>query len=78
MQGAASPPTFTLFANRALPRTYLRYVERSLREAFSWEATAVRVRVRVRNTRGERVYLSSPRRVRRVAESGGVRSRQSL
>lgn len=49
VQGAAEPPTFTLFVNRALPRTYLRYVERSLREAFGWEATAVKVRVRVRN-----------------------------
>ena len=33
-QGAADPPTFTLFANRELPPTYLRYLERQLREAF--------------------------------------------
>ena len=33
-QGAADPPTFTLFANRELPRTYLRFVENQLRDAF--------------------------------------------
>ena len=33
-QGATDPPTFTLFANRRLPPTYLRYLERRLREAF--------------------------------------------
>ena len=34
MQGATDPPTFTLFANRELPPTYLRYLERKLREAL--------------------------------------------
>ena len=34
VQGASDPPTFTLFANRELPQTYLRYLERSIREAF--------------------------------------------
>ena len=33
-QGAADPPTFTLFTNRELPRTYLRYLENQLREAL--------------------------------------------
>ena len=33
-QVATDPPTFTLFANRTLPRTYLRYLERKLREQF--------------------------------------------
>ena len=33
-QGATDPPTFTLFANKALPAPYLRYLERRLREAF--------------------------------------------
>jgi GTP-binding protein len=28
-QGATDPPTFTLFVNRELPHTYLRYLERS-------------------------------------------------
>jgi GTPase len=47
-QGAAEPPTFTLFVNRELPRTYLRYLERKLREAFDLGATAVKLRVRRR------------------------------
>jgi GTP-binding protein len=47
-QGAAHPPTFTLFVNRELPRPYLRYLERKLREAFDLGATAVKLRVRRR------------------------------
>ena len=49
MQGAADPPTFTLFANRTLPRTYLRYLERSLREAFDLGSVPVKLRVRRRS-----------------------------
>ena len=30
-QGATDPPTFTLFANKTLPASYLRYIERKLR-----------------------------------------------
>ncbi len=48
-QGAAEPPTFTLFVNRELPRTYLRYLERKLREAFDLGATPVKLRVRRRS-----------------------------
>lgn len=48
-QGAADPPTFTLFANRTLPRTYLRYLERSLREAFDLGSVPVKLRVRRRS-----------------------------
>jgi GTPase len=47
-QGAANPPTFTLFVNRELPRTYMRYLERKLREAFDLGATPVKLRVRRR------------------------------
>jgi GTP-binding protein len=47
-QGAAEPPTFTLFVNRELPRTYLRYLERMLREAFDLGATPLKIRVRRR------------------------------
>ena len=47
-QGAVHPPTFTLFVNRELPRTYLRYLERSLREAFDLGATPLKLRVRRR------------------------------
>jgi GTP-binding protein len=47
-QGAAEPPTFTLFVNREVPRTYLRYLERKLREAFDLGATPLKIRVRRR------------------------------
>jgi GTP-binding protein len=47
-QGAAEPPTFTLFVNRELPRTYLRYLERKIREAFDLGATPVKLRIRRR------------------------------
>jgi GTP-binding protein len=47
-QGATDPPTFTLFANRELPRTYLRYLERRIREAFDLGTTPVKLRVRHR------------------------------
>ena len=48
-QGATDPPTFTLFANRTLPRTYLRYLERRLREAFDLGSVPVKLRVRRRS-----------------------------
>ena len=49
-QGAADPPTFTLFTNRELPRTYLRFVENQLRDAFDLGATPIKVRVRRRTS----------------------------
>jgi GTP-binding protein len=48
-QGAADPPTFTLFTTRALPPTYLRYLERKLREGFDLGPTPIKLRVRRRN-----------------------------
>jgi GTP-binding protein len=48
-QGAADPPTFTLFANKELPPTYLRFLERRLREAFDLGATPIKLRVRKRD-----------------------------
>jgi GTP-binding protein len=48
-QGATDPPTFTLFANKELPASYLRYLERSLREAFDLGAVPVKLRVRRRS-----------------------------
>jgi GTP-binding protein len=47
-QGATDPPTFTLFANKELPATYLRYIERKLREEFELGATPIKLRVRHR------------------------------
>ncbi|MHB1487709.1 MAG: ribosome biogenesis GTPase Der [Acidimicrobiales bacterium] len=49
VQGAAEPPTFTLFASRALPAPYLRYIERKLREHFDFGPTAIKMRVRRRS-----------------------------
>ena len=47
-QGATDPPTFTLFTNRALPPTYLRYLERKIREHFEFGPTPLKLRVRRR------------------------------
>lgn len=47
VQGAVEPPTFTLFCSGRLSQTYLRYVERSLRERFEFGSTPLRIRVRV-------------------------------
>ena len=47
VQGAIDPPTFTLFATGRMPQTYLRYVERSLRERFEFGPTPIKIRVRV-------------------------------
>jgi GTP-binding protein len=49
VQGASDPPTFTLFTNRALPQPYLRYLERSIREAFEFGSTPLKLRVRRRS-----------------------------
>jgi GTP-binding protein len=48
-QGAAEPPTFTLFATHELPQTYLRYLERRIRESFDLGPTPIKLRVRRRN-----------------------------
>jgi GTP-binding protein len=48
VQGAIDPPTFTLFATRRLDATYLRYVERKLREEFGLGPTPIKIRVRLR------------------------------
>ena len=49
-QGATDPPTFLLFVNRKLPPTYVRYLERRLREEFSFGASPLRMRVRLRSS----------------------------
>jgi len=49
LQGATDPPTFTLFVNRELPPTYLRYLERCIREAFEFGSTPIKLRVRKRS-----------------------------
>jgi GTP-binding protein len=49
-QAATDPPTFTLFSNREIPPTYLRYLERMLREQFDLGATPIKMRVRKRSS----------------------------
>jgi GTPase len=48
-QGATDPPTFTLFANKDMPPTYLRYLERKIREHFQFGNTPLKLRVRRRS-----------------------------
>lgn len=48
-QGASEPPTFTIFATHELPQTYLRYLERKIRDAFDLGPTPVKLRVRRRS-----------------------------
>ena len=48
-QGATEPPTFTLFVNKKLPRTYIRYLENQLREHIGLGATPIKIRIRNRN-----------------------------
>ena len=47
-QGATDPPTFTLFSNKDIPASYLRYLERRIREEFNLGATPIKMRVRRR------------------------------
>ena len=49
-QGAIDPPTFTLFANKDMPPTYLRYLERKIREHFGFGNTPLKLRVRRRSS----------------------------
>jgi len=48
-QGATEPPTVTLFANREVPRTWLRYLERRLRDDLGLGSTPIKLRVRRRS-----------------------------
>ena len=50
LQGASDPPTFTLFVNRELPPTYMRYLERKLRERFDLGSVPIKLRVRKRSS----------------------------
>jgi GTP-binding protein len=49
-QGAAEPPTITLFANGQFPPTYLRYLERKIREGFALGPSPIKLRVRQRSS----------------------------
>ena len=45
-QGGVEPPTFTLFTNREIPQSYLRFIDRKLREHFDLGPTPLKIRVR--------------------------------
>jgi GTP-binding protein len=47
-QGGTDPPTFTLFATKAVPAPYLRYLERRIRQHFDLGPTPLVFRVRRR------------------------------
>jgi GTPase len=47
-QGATDPPTFTLFTSKELPASYLRYLERAIREHFGFGPTPLKLRARPR------------------------------
>jgi GTP-binding protein len=49
LQGAIDPPTFTLFVNKELPPAYVRYLERSIRDAFDFGSTPIKLRLRRRS-----------------------------
>jgi GTPase len=48
VQGATDPPTITLFATRTLPASWLRYLERRIKERFGLGQTPIKLRVRRR------------------------------
>ncbi len=48
VQGGISPPTITLFTSSQLQPSYIRYIERFLRNHFSLGPTPIKFRVRIR------------------------------
>jgi GTPase len=54
-QVAVSPPTFRVFSTGQVPDSYLRYLERRLRESFGFEGTPIHLSLRVRPRWEERV-----------------------
>ena len=76
VQGANDPPTFTLFTNGRLQPTYLRYVERGLRERFEFGPTPIKLRVRAEGApgRGPRSRRRCQVRLHGLPDDVGVRS----
>jgi GTP-binding protein len=50
-QVEVGPPTFRVFSNARVPASYVRYLERSLREAYGFIGTPLRIGIRVRQDR---------------------------
>lgn len=53
-QVAVGPPTFRIFSTGQVPDSYLRYLERRLREAFGFSGTPLNLAIRVRPRWDER------------------------
>ncbi|MET8677495.1 ribosome biogenesis GTPase Der [Streptomyces sp. NPDC004647] len=53
-QAGIKPPRFVLFASGFLEAGYRRFIERRLREEFSFEGTPIHISVRVREKRGRK------------------------
>lgn len=53
-QAQVAPPTFVLFTSGQIEDTYLRFVQRRLREEFGFAGTPVHVQVRAREKRSKR------------------------
>jgi GTPase len=53
-QASAAPPTFVLFTSGPLEASYLRFVERRLREDFGFVGTPISLNVKPRKKRGSR------------------------
>jgi GTP-binding protein len=51
-QAKSAPPTFILFTSGQFDDSYLRFVERRLREEFGFVGSPVHVQVRARERRG--------------------------
>ncbi|OMG58958.1 MULTISPECIES: ribosome biogenesis GTPase Der [unclassified Tessaracoccus] len=54
-QAQNCPPTFALFTSGKMDETYVRYIERRLREDFGFEGSPVQVQIRAREKRKDRV-----------------------
>jgi GTP-binding protein len=50
-QVEVGPPTFRVFSNAQVPASYVRYLERSLRDTYGFIGTPLRVGIRVREDR---------------------------
>lgn len=53
-QAATQPPTFVLFTSGDFDASYVRFIERRLREDFGFAGSPVRVEIRARKKRSER------------------------
>jgi GTP-binding protein len=53
-QVEVAPPTFRVFSNGPVPPSYVRYLERSLRDTYGFVGTPLRIGVRVRQGRERR------------------------